>query len=60
MNGDYEEMLHRKAGLLARFLSWKYGREVIFHGNQDRKEPHWIHAPLRWADTGEPVTGSAG
>ena len=51
-----EEALHRKATLLCRFLSWKYGRKVIFYGNDDSIEPHWIHAPLRWADTLEPVT----
>lgn len=51
-----EEVLHRKATLLCRFLSWKYGRKVIFYGNEDSLQPHWIHDPLRWADTLEPVT----
>jgi len=51
-----EEAALRKARYLARFLTWRLGRQVARpYGNPDRLNPHWIHEPLRWADNGEPV-----
>lgn len=47
----------RVARYFARFLSWKLGRKIAPpRGNDDGCGDHWIHQPLRWADTGEPVT----
>ena len=51
-----EEAELRKAAYRARFLSWRYGRAIASpYGNLSGINPHWIHEPLRWADTGEPV-----
>lgn len=53
-----EERVRRMARYRARFLSWKGGRKIIEpYGNLDGIDAHWIHMPLRYADTGEPVMG---
>ena len=52
-----EEAALKKAKRRAYYLSRKYGRKVARPaGNLKGGNPQWIHQPLRWADTGEPVT----
>jgi len=48
-----EEAALKKATRRSYYLSKKFGRKVAPPtGNPD----HWIHQPLRWADTGEPAS----
>jgi len=52
-----EDAALRKARYLARFMSWRLGRQVALpRGNDDALNAHWIHEPLRWADDGTAVT----
>lgn len=54
----FDELKETRMALYrARFLSWKLGRKVMLHStNRDDYNPHWIHMPMLWVDTGEPVT----
>ena len=53
---NYDERATRLASCRARFLSWRYGREVLVPFG----DSHWWHKPLRFADTGEPLTVVSG
>lgn len=53
-----EEARQRMATYRARFMSWQYSRKVVpppFWPGE-----HWWHLPMRFADTGEPVTVEGG
>lgn len=50
---EWEYRQRRMAWYRAKYLSWKVSRKMTpppFHD-------HWLHMPMRWVDTGEPVTG---
>ena len=52
-----EDAALKKATRRSYYLSKKFGRKVSRPaGNPDGANNHWIHQPLRWADTGEPVS----
>jgi len=51
-----EHRLCRNARYRARFLSWRFGRQVqLMECNCDGLGAHWLDKPLVWADTGEPI-----
>lgn len=51
---EWEEAQRRMADYRARFLSWRKGRRIV--APNPTSDPHWLHLPMRYADTGEPVT----